>query len=393
MILSHRIQLDPTFKQRSYFSRACGTARMVWNHALAEWNRQHKAGGKPSGIKLKKEFNAIKYQSYPWLKSIHRDAHSQPFSALQTAFTRFFHKKSKRPKFKSRGKCRDSFYAANDQFRFEGQRVRLPLVGCIRMRESLRFNGKIIGATVSRTADRWFIAIQVEITDHKPVSKPESTVGVDLGVKTLATLSTGELVENKRPLQGFMKRLVRCSRRLSRSRKGSRRSEKTKRRLQRIHDNIANIRKDITHKLTTQLCKEYTCVVIEDLSVKEMLGNRRLSRSISDVSFGEIRRQIHYKSKLHSCDLVVVDRWFPSSKTCSSCGNVKQDLKLSDRTYLCDSCGLVLDRDFNAALNLRAAGLAEHARGPEGSGCSHKAITKPCRVESRTKPCQHLGTI
>lgn len=391
MQIAHRIQLDPTAKQREYFSRACGTARMVWNHALAEWNRQYQAGEKPSGMKLKKEFNAIKYTKYPWLKGVHRDAHSQPFADLQESFRRFFKKQAKRPKFKSRGKRRDSFAVANDKFRVDGKRVRLPIIGWVRMREALRFEGKINSATVSRTADRWFISIQVQIPDPIPAQKPDLTVGVDLGVKVLATLSSGEVIDNPRPLARCLKQLARCNRKLARSQKGSKRREKTKRRLQRIHARVANVRKDALHKLTTRLCKDNSCVVIEDLNVKGMLANRKLARAISDVSFGEFRRQMNYKSKLYGCDIVVVDRWFPSSKMCCGCGHIKPDLKLSDRTYRCESCGITVDRDLNAALNLRSAGLADHARGPEGSGDEACFIVKPRRAEARTtSPQTHI---
>lgn len=388
MQIAHRIQLDPTAKQREYFSRACGTARMVWNQALAEWTRQYDMGEKPSGMKLKREFNAIKYAKYPWLKGVHRDAHSQPFADLQEAFGRFFKQQAKRPRFKTRGKCRNSFAVANDKFRVDATRVRLPLIGWVRMRETLRFNGKINSATVSRTADRWFISIQVEIPDPIPAQKPDSTVGVDLGVKTLATFSSGEVIDNPRPLTRCLKQLARCNRKLARSQKGSRRREKTKRRLQRIHARVANVRKDVLHKLTTRLCEENTCVVIENLNVKGMLSNRKLARAISDVAFGEFRRQINYKSKLYGCEVVVVDRWFPSSKMCSGCGHIKQGLKLSDRIYHCDVCGLTTDRDLNAALNIRAAGLAEHARGPDCSGGEACFIVKPRRYEARTTPPQ-----
>src|SRR3972149_4378073 len=155
MILAHKIQLDPTVKQAIYFSRSCGTARFVWNWALAEWNKQYGEGKKPNANMLKKHFNQAKYIDYPWMKEIHRDAHSQPFSNLNLAFNRFFKKKGKHPKFKKKGK-RDSFYVANDKFRVDKERIRLPKIGWVRLTEPLRFNGKINYAVVSRKADRWF---------------------------------------------------------------------------------------------------------------------------------------------------------------------------------------------------------------------------------------------
>jgi len=179
---------------------------------------------------------------------------------------------------------------------------------------------------------------------------------------------------------------------LARKLKGSKRCEKLKVKIARLYVKIANIRQDCLHKLTTKLCRENQTVVIEDLCVKGMMANRKLSRAISDVGFYEFRRQLEYKSKLYGTELIVVDRWFPSSKICSNCQSVKDSLSLAERTYRCDSCGLVLDRDLNAAKNLCSVGLTDHARGPEGSGNCHKTIMKPRRVEARTKPCPVLDT-
>lgn len=387
MIIAHRIQLDPTIKQRKYFASACGTARMVWNWGLAEWNRQYKSGTKPNGFTLKKQFNAIKYDLFPWLKSVHRDAHSQPFFDLQDAFVRFFKRQSSHPTFKARGKCRDSFAVSNYTFRLDGQRVRLPVIGWVQMRESLRFTGRIIGARVSRTADRWFIAIQVEIPDPVPAKKPESVVGVDLGLKVLASVSDGTAFENPKPLKSCLKKLARTNRKLARSQKGSNRRVKVVSRLQRIYARASNIRSDALHKLTTQLCQQHTQVAIEDLNVKGMMANRKLARSVADVGFHELSRQFHYKSQIYGCEIVVVNRWFSSSKLCSNCGHKKGDLKLSDRIYRCEKCGFMADRDLNAALNLRTAGLAEtYARGQDGT-MSDTASDITSLVEARTKHC------
>ena len=168
MHLTHKIALCPTPEQADYFRRACGTARFVWNWALAEWNKLYKAGHKPSAMALKKQFNAIKYIKYPWIQEIHRDAHAQPFAHLAKAWNRFFAdmkagKPAHEPKFKKKGRCRDSFYVANDKFSLNGNTIRLPKIGKVKMTERLRFSGKILGATVSRTADRWFVAIHVDV--------------------------------------------------------------------------------------------------------------------------------------------------------------------------------------------------------------------------------------
>jgi putative transposase len=387
MILAHKIQLDPTVKQAMYFAQAAGTARMVWNWALAEWNKQYEAGGKPSGMKLKKEFNAVKYALFPWLEGIHRDAHMIPFLNLQKAFRRFFKKQAKRPRFKLRGRTRDSFAVANDRLQLKNNKARLPLVGWVRLTEPLRFSGKIMGAVVSRTADKWFISIQVDVGDYTKLRTSNNTVGVDLGIKTLAVCSDGQVFDSPKPLSRFLSKLKRWQRWLSRKKKGSSRYQKLKTMIARLHATIRNIRQDCLHKLTTTLCRENQTVVVEDLCVKGMLRNRKLSRAISDVGMYEFRRQLEYKALIYGTRVVVADRWFPSSKTCSNCHAVKDVLSLAERTYQCSSCGVEIDRDLNAAKNLCTLGLRGiYARGPKGSGSRRKAATKPCRVETRTKP-------
>jgi putative transposase len=231
MQLTHKIALCPTPEQVDYFKRACGTARRVWNWALNEWNKQYAAGGKPNAMALKKQFNAIKYtdpqwldeNGRPWLRDIHRDAHAQPFAHLAKAWERFFAdlkagKEAHAPRFKKKGRCRDSFYVANDKFRLDGKTIRLPKIGDVAMTEELRFKGKILGATVSRTADRWFVAIQVEVPDAQCYRRrtAHEVNGIDLGVKAAATISSGEVIEAPKPLNAALRRLKIRSRRLSR---------------------------------------------------------------------------------------------------------------------------------------------------------------------------------
>lgn len=392
MILSHKIELDTTCKQRAYFARCCGTARFVWNRALATWNELYATGEKPNGMALKRQFNAKKYEIFPWLRDVHRDCHSQPFSNLQRAFVAFFKGIAKRPTFKKRGKCRDSFYLANDVFRLDAEAVVFPKIGRVRLTESLRFTGKIMGAVVSRTADRWFIAIQVDVGDYSKPRLGNEVVGVDLGIKVAATLSTGEQIHSPRPLKTQKAKLRRAARKVSRRQKGSKNRRKAIQALAKIHAKIAHVRNDWSHKLTTQLCKNHAMLVIEDLAVSGMLKNRNIAPAISDMNWSEIRRQLLYKSAIYGTKMVVVDRWFPSSKTCSGCNHVKRDLKLSDRTYECDSCGLLIDRDKNAAINLRTAGLAGIACGsfdnPTGSDSGRTE-----REESGTLQCPLVATI
>ena len=362
MQLTHKIALKPTDSQREYFNRAAGTARLVWNWGLAEWNRQYAEGLKPKAMELKKQFNQIKYIEYPWLCEMHRDSHAQPFANLAKAWQRFFsdkkrNKQSYKPRFKKKGKAKDSFYVANDKFRLEGQEIILPKIGKVKLCETLRFEGKILGATVSRTANRWFIAIQVEVPERIAIKKrnADGIVGVDLGITAAATLSTGEKIISPKPLAKAMRRLQIRQRHVSRKTDSTNR-KKSSGRLAKLHARIANLRADFTHKLTTRLCCENQTIVIEDLHVKGMLANHKLARAINDVGFGAIRQQLEYKSKRYKTNLIIADRWYPSSKLCSYCGFKQEKLALKDREWECPSCQIQHDRDINAANNLK--GLA-----------------------------------
>ena len=372
MILSHKIELDTTYKQRNYFARCCGTARFVWNRALAAWNDQYAAGEKPSGMALKRVFNEDKYELFPWMKDIHRDCHSQPFANLQKAFVAFFKGTANRPKFKCKGKCRDSFYLANDTFRVDGEVVVLPKIGRVRLKEALRFVGKIMGAVVSRTADSWFISIQVEVGDFRKPRTGDDAVGVDLGITTTVTVSNGQEFAGPRSLKANLEKLRRLSRQHSRKQKGSNNRRKSAMRLARLHARIANIRQDFHHKTTTKLARENQAVYFEDLAVGNMLKNRKLARAISDAGWHEVRRMAEYKARIYGGVFAKISRWFPSSKKCRVCGETKATLKLSERTFRCESCGHTEGRDLNAAHNIRTAGLAGIACGPGSSGSAHQ---------------------
>jgi putative transposase len=315
MLLAHRIQLAPTPAQRDYFARAAGTARRVWNWALAEWQRQLSAGQRPNAMALKKQFNAIKYSDpgwldadgQSWLRTIHRDAHAQPFAHLAEAWNRYFAARREKqaahpPVFKKKGRCRDSFYVANDKLRLDGMVVVLPKVGRVALRETLRWTGKIMGASVSREADRWYLAVQVEVPEQVAhcSRSGDGITGVDLGISAAATLSSGEKIAAPRPLEAALRRLRVRGRRQSRKLKAakaaagirgripkgtrlpvSKKRTKGARALARLHARIAHARMDFMHKLTTRLCRENQTVVIEDLNVSGMLANARLSRAIN----------------------------------------------------------------------------------------------------------------
>ena len=369
--LSHKIRLVPSPVQDDYFRRACGVSRFTWNWALAEWRRQHERGDKPSGLRLKKQFNAIKPVEFPWMFEVTKYASQQPFLHLQAAFQRFFRKEARYPRFKRKG-VRDSFYIGNDHIQVEQQRIRIPKLGWVRMREALRFSGKLVSATISRVADKWFVSLTVELDERPKPCESQEGVGVDLGINRLATLSNGQMVEAPKPLRRYLTKLRKLSRRLSRKEKGSKNWEKARLKLSQLHYRIRCIRQDSLHKLTSYLTDNYDEIVIEDLNVKGMLRNRRLARAVSDIGLHEFRRQLQYKAELRRNHVVVVDRWFPSSKTCSQCHTVKGKLTLGDRVFRCDACRLELDRDKNAAISLMStvSFTGFEACGEEGSGLS-----------------------
>jgi putative transposase len=356
--LAHKIALAPTPEQREFFQRAAGTARFTWNWALAEWQDRYQQGEKPSGHLLKKAFNALRREQLPWTYEVHRDATARPFADLQRAFSNFFQGHAAYPKFKKKGRCRDAFYVACDRFRLEEKTVILPKIGPVHMREALRFDGKILGATISREADRWFLSIQVQLTDYARERTADGCVGVDLGITHLATLSTGVTIAGPKPLKHAQRHLSRANRGLHRRQPGSANRQKSQQRVARLHTRVAHIRTDALHKLTSRLCRENQAISIEDLHVKGMLKNKRLARSISDMGWGECRRQLEYKVPLYRAQLHIVGRFTPSSKLCHRCKTVKKVLTLGERIFVCDACGYIEDRDLNAAKNINQLGQA-----------------------------------
>lgn len=357
--MAHKIELIPNNKQKTYFMKASGVARVAWNWGLSSWNTYYefnrllpKEDRDPIyGKMLKKEFNAIKKEEFPYVYEVTKYACQQPFLQLQDAFNRFFKGLSQRPKFKKRNKSKFSFYIGGDQIKVKDKKVWIPRLGFVKMRESLRFEGKVNSATISKTANRWFVSIQVETTLNKK-QIPQKRVGVDLGVKSLATLSNGISILPENPLRKKLRTLAHQQRKLKRKTFGSKNYLKQKVKVSKIHAQIANLRKNQLHKITTSITNNFSDIAIEDLHVKGMLNNHKLARAISDIGLGEFRRQLEYKSKLYGNVLFMADRFFPSSKLCSNCGEKKEDLTLKDRVFECKSCNLKIDRDLNASLNL-----------------------------------------
>ena len=391
MIIAHKIALAPNNVQATYFAQAAGVARFAYNWALAEWKRQYELWkddntlSKPSQYALRRQLNSIKRKQFPWMLDVTKNAPQMAIIQLGEAFKNFFTGRARYPRFRKKG-VHDRFSLTNDQFAIDGKRIRIPKLGWVRMRETLRFNGKIVSATISRIATRWSVSISVDMPDssHLPQAENQGVIGVDLGISALATLSTGESsITGPKPHTALLNRIQRLSRSLSRKQKGSANRRKTKNKLAKLHARIANIRKDALHKLTSDLTRRFHTIGIEDLNVKGMMANRHLSRCIADMGFFEFRRQLEYKTGMRGSTVIVADRWYPSSKTCSACGCVQKEMPLSIRKWQCPNCGTQHDRDINAAINLRnyAVSSTVSACGGEGSGHGDITMVKPAPMK------------
>ena len=352
MILARKIALDPNNAQATYFAKACGVARLAYNFGLSEWKEQYEIGGKPCERELRRYFNSVKDEKFPFVRDVTKCAPQLALMNLGIAFKNFFAGTAKFPTFKKKGKSRDSFEISNDQFEVDARRIRVPSLGWVRMRESLQLVGKILSATISRTADRWFVSITVDVPD-KPIPKHEGpAVGIDFGCTNFATLSNGDVVTGPKPHKSLLDRLRRLNKSLHRKVLGSRNRTKAKLRVAKLHARIANIRRDFIHKFTTSVVERFSLIGIEDLNVSG-IAKTTLARSVLDQSPYEMRRQLEYKAPMRGAAVKVADRFYASSKLCNVCGEKNAALKLSDRKWTCHGCGTVHDRDDNASQNLK----------------------------------------
>ncbi len=377
VLQAYRFALDPAPAQERMLRSHAGAARFAWNWGLARCMQRHAAEGSwYSGIDLHKLWNAEKKAdpALAWWDQNSKCAYQEAFRDLDRALRDFIksrkgERKGRRlgfPRFKKRGRCRDSFRFTTGAIGCAGTTVTLPRLGTIRTCESTRKlarrldsgTARILSATVSRTAQRWFVSFTAEVDRAVPPrhARPGTAIGIDLGVKTLLTGAdhAGHIiaVTGPRALRVSLRRLRRASRAHSRKARGSTNRRKAAARLARLHARVASVRADALHKATSQLASRYETVVAEDLNVTGMTRNRRLARAVADAGFGAAVRMLGYKTTWNGGTLVLAGRWYPSSKTCSGCGAVKAKLALSERTYRCHGCGLVIDRDVNAAANL-----------------------------------------
>lgn len=365
---AYRYRFYPSPGQEAELLRTFGCVRKVWNLALdartTAWYQRAERVSYVQSSAMLTEWKRTEDLAY--LNDVSSVPLQQALRHLQGAFAAFWDKRAKYPKFKSRRRSRQSAEYTRSAFRYRDGKLTLakmtePLD--IRWSRPLPEGAEPSTVTVSRdAAGRWHVSLLVEETIEQHPA-PQSVVGIDAGITSLLTLSTGEKIANPRHERRDRLRLARAQRELSRKQKGSANREKARRKVARVHARIADRRKDFLHKLSTRLVRENQAVVIEDLSVRNMVRNHSLARAISDAAWSDLRAMLEYKCDWHGRELVVVDRWYPSSKTCSACGHLTAKMPLSVREWDCGACGTRHDRDVNAAKNIRAEGLSVLACG------------------------------
>ena len=368
---AYKFRFYPNPEQIEQLAQTFGCSRFVYNHMLrlrtdAWYERQERIGYHETSALL----TTLKKQpEYEWLKEVSSVPVQQSLQHLQNAFTNFFAKRAAYPSFKSKHGKQSATYVATG-FKWDGKSLTLakmkePLA--IRFSRTIPKAAKVTTVTVSKdTAGRYFVSM---LCDDAVAALPEETgrIGIDLGLTHFAILSTGEKIEAPNVFRRNEKKLAKLQRRLAKKQKGSKNRAKAKLKVARIHAKIADTRRDFTHKLSTRLISENQTIAVETLAVKNMLKNGNLAKSISDAGWSDFVRQLEYKAKWYGRTLVGIDKWYPSSKRCSACGFVVSKMPLSVREWTCPECGVVHDRDLNAARNILAAGLAASALGESGN--------------------------
>lgn len=363
---SFKIRIYPNLTQQKAIDNNIGSVRFVYNHFLNIRIEKYKNNKESFGYNIcSAELTKLKKtKEYSWLKLSDATSLQQSLKDLDASYSNFFkglkrNKTTGFPKFKSKRKAKLSYRVAIG-FKIVDNTIQLPKLGKIYSRHSFDLSKitKINNATVSKSrSGKYFISLSCEI-DVKAKHQTNKQVGIDLGVKEFATLSDGLVFSNPKHYRKHEEKLKKQQRKFSRMIKGSNNREKQRIKLAKTHEKTTNSRIDFIHKVTNQLVSNYDKIVIEDLSVTRMLQNHRLAKSIVDASFSEFRRQLEYKCLWYGKELIVIDRFFPSSKTCSKCGSIKENLTLTDREYSCIECGLTIDRDLNASINILTEGLS-----------------------------------
>ena len=365
----YKTELKVNNKERTLFLQCAGTARFAFNWGLSRKIEAYKATGtSPNAAQLHKDLNVLKKGELSWMYDYSKCIPQQALRDLDLAYQHFFRrvkagdKEVGFPKFKGKHTAKKSFYLEG-VIRVEERAIKLPRIGVIRLKERgyIPCEGvRYLSCRITERAGRWFIALVVE-EELEEMTASGEVIGIDLGISRLATLSDGRIIENAKHLKRTLKQLQRAQRALARKQKGSKNYAKAKAKVAKLHFQISNQRRDAIHKGTADVVAKAKpshlrprTVVLEDLHVKGMVQNRKLAQALHDASLGEIRRQLTYKCEWYGIEVQLADRWYPSSKLCSQCGYKKEMLALSERTYQCEQCSSVIDRDLNAALNLAA---------------------------------------
>jgi putative transposase len=385
-----RFELSPNATQRRALAQHIGAARFAYNWGL-EMALKARAEGRrlPSAPELHKAWNAWKRENAPWWTEVSKCAPQEAFRDLEKALKNWRKGKSRFPRFKRKKLAPDNGARFTGTIKVFSRQVQLPRIGLVKTKERTdklvgliqAKKARILSATISREADRFYVSLtcEVERPDPKPkeVKREDDVVGVDLGLSSFAVLSDGTRIEPPKPLAKRLKLLKRRSKQLSRKEKGSNNSKKAALALARLHRKVKNLRRDFLHKQTTWLARTKPAIVVEDLNVRG-LSRSWLSRSVADVGWGTFLRMLEYKAKWHGATLIVVPRSFPSTRLCSRCGHLHGKIPLSQRVFRCQACGLEIDRDLNAAINLKKYGLA-HLTGPTASSAGSDACGDPAR--------------
>jgi putative transposase len=361
---SFKIRIYPNSIQEQQINNNIGSARFVFNHFLNMKIEKYKTKESLSYNNCSSELTKLKkLEDYVWLKQSDSTSLQQSLKDLDIAYSNFFKglKKTKQvgfPKFKSKHKAKLS-YRITMSINIVNNNIKLPKLGLIKSNHSFDLTQitKINNATVSKSrSGKYFVSLSCEV-DVKVKHSTNKQVGIDLGIKELATLSDGTVINNPKYYRQYENKLAKQQRKFSKMKKGSNNREKQRIKVAKLHEKITNCRVDYIHKFTNNLVSNYDTIVIEDLNVSGMIKNHKLAKSIADASFFEIRRQLEYKCNWYGKELVIINRFYPSSKTCSCCGSIKQDLTLADREYICNECGLIIDRDLNASINILTVGI------------------------------------